>query len=141
MQNLSAMNRVNQIKASSPSLMFRKAHSKQDNIWEKQYTDEKKRKELVEKLENLLKQYPSKDKTANAWKEGVVEAREMARRAGMCDSSTEESDTNHDQWFKKAFDYMAFDARIDDLCSEAIAKNVESELQHHVRETTFEFQV
>ena len=129
MQNLSAMNRVNQIKASSPSLMFRKAHSKQDNIWEKQYADEKKRKELAGKLENLLKQYPSKDNIVNAWKEGVVEAREMARRTGMCDSSTEESDTNDDQWFKKPFDYMAFDARINDMCSEGIAENVESELQ------------
>ena len=46
MQNLSAMNCLNQIKASSPSLIFRKAHSKQDNIWAKQYTDEKKRKSL-----------------------------------------------------------------------------------------------
>ena len=48
MQNLSAMNRLNQIKASSPSLMFRKARSKQGNIWEKQYADEKRRKELGE---------------------------------------------------------------------------------------------
>ena len=47
----------------------------------------------------------------------------------MCDSSTEESDINDNQWFMKPFDYMAFDSRIDDICSEAIAENVESELQ------------
>ena len=49
-QNLSAMNRLNQIKASNPSLMLRKAHSKQYNIWEKQYADEKRRKELAENI-------------------------------------------------------------------------------------------
>ncbi len=129
MQNLSAMNRLSQIKASSPSLMFRKAHSKQDNIWEKQYADEQRRKDLTEKLESLLKQYPSKDNIENAWKEGVVEAREMARRTGMYDSSIEESETSDDQWFKKPFDYMAVDAMIDDMSSEASVKNVECELQ------------
>ena len=76
----------------------------------------------------MLKQYPSKDNIVNAWKEGIVEAREMTKRTGMCDSAIEGNETNDEQWFKKPFDYMAFNARIDDMCSEAIAENVESEL-------------
>ena len=38
-RNLTAMNRLNQIRVSNPLLNFRKAHSKQDNIWEKQYAE------------------------------------------------------------------------------------------------------
>ena len=128
-KNLAALKRLNQMKACNPSLMFRKAHRKQDNIWEKQYADEKRRQELAEKLDNLLKQYPSIGNILNAWKEGIAEAREMVQRAGMCDSSTEQIETDDDHWLKKPFDYMAFHARSNDICSEAMDDNVESELQ------------
>ena len=56
-RNLTAMNRLNQIRASNLLLNFRKAHSKQDNIWDKQYA-ENRRNELKEQLPDLLKRYP-----------------------------------------------------------------------------------
>ena len=53
-RNLTAMNRLNQIRASNPLLNFRKAHSKQDNIWDEQYA-ENRQNELKEQLPGLLK--------------------------------------------------------------------------------------
>ena len=68
--NITAMNKLNQIRASNPLLNFRKAHSKQDNIWDKQYT-ENRRNELKEQISDLLKRCPSKEEVVEAWKSGI----------------------------------------------------------------------
>ena len=93
MQNLTAMNRLNHIRATNNLLRFRKAHSKQDNIWEKQYTEERRR-ELIQSLPDKLKNYPTEEEVISAWKEGIELAKDMARRAGM--RGTERNGINDD---------------------------------------------
>ena len=93
MQNLTAMNRLNHIRATNNLLQFRKAHSKQDNIWGKQYTKERRR-ELMQSLPDKLKNYPTEEEVISAWKEGMELAKDMARRAGM--RGTERNGINGD---------------------------------------------
>eukprot|EP00112_Aurelia_sp_Birch-Aquarium-sp1_P006481 Seg17159.1 transcript_id=Seg17159.1/GoldUCD/mRNA.D3Y31 product="hypothetical protein" protein_id=Seg17159.1/GoldUCD/D3Y31 len=112
-RNLTAINRLNQIRISNPSLLFKKAHSKQDNIWDKQYPEERRR-QLNAKLIDLLKIYPSKEEVAIAWKEGVDEAIKMAHRSGM----VEEDTRNDTDWIKDPFKFIQVESMLDEMLGE-----------------------
>ena len=126
-RNLTAMNRLNQIRASNPLLNVRKAHSKQDNIWDKQYA-ENRRNELEEQFPDLLKRYPSKEEVVEAWKSGIELAKDMGRRAGMGPDDIGEldggggggggDDDDRDDWFSKPFKFVKFQSMFDDMLSE-----------------------
>ena len=72
-------------------LNFRKAHSKQDNIWNKQYA-ENRLNELKDQIPDLLKRYPSKEELVGFWKSGIELAKDMARRAGIEPNDNGEQD-------------------------------------------------
>ena len=137
-RNLTAMNRLNQIRASNPLLNFRKAHSKQDNIWDKQYA-ENRRNELKELLPDLLKRYPSKEEVVEAWKSGIELAKDMARRAGMGPDDIGEldggvgggggDDDDPDDWFSKPFKFMKFESMFNDMLSEEDVRSSPSDTE------------
>ena len=97
-RNLTAINRLNQIRASNPSLVFKKAHSKQDNIWEKQYPED--RRELNARLID--------------WKEGVEEAIGMAHRSGMVGEDAEVDD----DWINEPFKFIEVESMLDEMLTE-----------------------
>ena len=78
-QNLTSMNRLNLIKARNKNIRYRKAHSKQDNIWFKQYKEED-RQRLNTEVHNLLKCYPSKSERLISWRRVVAMAQEIAKK-------------------------------------------------------------
>ena len=124
-RDLTAMNRLNQIRATNPLLNFRKAHSKQDTIWDK---IENRQNELKEQLPDLLKRYPSKEEVVKAWKSGTELAKDMARRAGMGPGDIGELDSgggggggdndDPDDWLSKPFKFMKLESIFDDMLSE-----------------------
>ena len=73
-RNHSAMTRIAEIRSKNKRLVFRKSHSKQDNIWEKQYPAGE-----IEKSCDL-KDYPSHQEALIAWRRGARRAQDLARR-------------------------------------------------------------
>ena len=71
------MTRPAEIKATNRNLQFRRAHSKQDNIWDQQYPAGER------DIRSNLKEYPSREEAVSAWRRGAVRAQNMARRVGM----------------------------------------------------------
>ena len=76
-RNHSAMTRLAEIRANNKRLVFRKAHSKQDNIWDKQYQHDERNQTCN------LKDYPDRNQAISAWNRGIAKAREMAQRVGI----------------------------------------------------------
>ena len=77
LRNHSAMTRLAEIRATNRNLQFRRAHSKQDNIWDQQYPAGER------DIRSNLKEYPSREEAVSAWRRGAVRAQNMARRVGM----------------------------------------------------------
>ena len=71
------MTRLAEIRATNRNLQFRRAHSKQDNIWYQQYPAGER------DIRSNLKEYPSREETVSAWRRGAVRAQNMARMVGM----------------------------------------------------------
>ena len=74
--NLGHIQRLEEIKAEG-ILRFKKAHSKQDNIWDKQFEQDKR------KMTANLMDYPSEDDIIKAWDKGVLMAKSLAREVGI----------------------------------------------------------
>ena len=91
------MTRLAEIRANNKRLVFRKAHSKQDNIWNKQYQHDERNQTCN------LKEYPDRNQAVSAWNRGIAKAREMAQRVGigggidiMANDDDDDDDDNDD---------------------------------------------
>ena len=71
------MTRLAEIRATNRNLQLRRAHSKQDNIWDQQYPAGER------DSRSNLKEYPSREEAVSAWRRGAVRAQNMAKRVGM----------------------------------------------------------
>lgn len=75
-RNLTSMNRLSQIRSCNPNIALRKAHSKQDNIWIKQYKEEE-RATLKAEIAMKLRDYPSKDELIERWRAGCQMGKDL----------------------------------------------------------------
>ena len=89
-RNHAAMTRLAEIKAGNERLHFRRAHSKQDKIWEKQY-DVGERDQRCD-----LRDYPTRREALQAWRRGARKARDVAYKTGMAPINYDENDSDDD---------------------------------------------
>ena len=91
------MTKLAEIRANNKRLVFREAHSKQDNIWDKQYQHDGRNQTCN------LQDYPDRNHAISAWNRGIAKAREMAQRVGigsgidlMANNDGDDDDNNDD---------------------------------------------
>ena len=120
-RNLKAMNSLNEIrtKNKNKNMKFRKAHSKQDNIWKKQYPEED-RPELETKVHRKLKLYPNKDEIIESWRQGVRMAKDLGRRLRLDVRPRPGDDDNDHDFFFKPFKKFSFLFDCDVMMSETV---------------------
>ena len=90
-RNASHMIRLEEIRINPDAPDFAKPHPKQESIWHQQYEGG------YEKVS--LHDYPMAGSEVDAWKEGMIEARRLARSVGMApesDDSSSEGDSSDD---------------------------------------------
>ena len=68
------MNRLSEIRSTNPHIQFRKKHSKQDNIWHKQFNED----ERSQLRKPDLGIYPTQEEIVKAWQKGIDMAKEKA---------------------------------------------------------------
>lgn len=112
-RNASHMIRLEEIRINPDAPDFAKPHPKQESIWHRQYEDGYEKANLND--------YPVAGSEVDAWKEGMFEARRLARSVGMApdndasgsegDSSDDDDDHDNDggggdnSWFYRPFQY------------------------------------
>ena len=112
-RNASHMIRLEEIRINPDATDFAKPHPKQESIWHRQYEDGYEKANLND--------YPVAGSEVDAWKEGMYEARRLARSVGMApdndasgsegDSSDDDDDHDNDSgggdnsWFYRPFQY------------------------------------
>ena len=112
-RNASHMIRLEEIRINPDAPDFAKPHPKQESIWHRQYKDGYEKANLYD--------YPVAGSEVDAWKEGMYEARRLARSVGMApdndasasegDSSDDDDDHDNDSgggdnsWFYRPFQY------------------------------------
>ena len=115
-QNLTSMNRLNLIKARNKNIRYRKAHSKQDNIWFKQYKEDRQR--LINEVHNLLKCYPSESEMLISWQRGVAMAQEIAKKLELDKVPIAGDDVTY---FQKPFSKFSSWYGCNDMATEPVA--------------------
>ena len=164
-RNHAAMTRLAEMKAGNRRLKFRRAHSKQDNIWGQQYPPGERN------LRCNLKMYPTRPEAVLAWRRGARKARDMARRTGMApvgndgnfsdikDSDDDDNDDNDDNndhddhqsldydtdddnsWFYKPFSKLKYEELFSKMVSDKELEELEKLLEvrnSHYNQTTEE---
>ena len=80
--NLISMNLLSQIESSNPNIRLRKAHSKQDNIWMNQYSEEEREK-LKTGISTKLREFSSKAELFERWRGGCEMGRMLAKELDL----------------------------------------------------------
>ena len=119
-RNLSAMNRLNQIQATNPNIAFRKAHSKQDNIWIKQHSEEE-RPRLLQEIKAKLRDYPTKEEIIERWRFGCEMARELSREIGI---DKDPSAGDDDSFFHSPFSFKPFRHGFEEMSCESELEDI-----------------
>eukprot|EP00112_Aurelia_sp_Birch-Aquarium-sp1_P024579 Seg783.10 transcript_id=Seg783.10/GoldUCD/mRNA.D3Y31 product="hypothetical protein" protein_id=Seg783.10/GoldUCD/D3Y31 len=114
-RNLTSMNRLSQIRSCNPNIALRKAHSKQDNIWIKQYKEEE-RATLKTEIAMKLSDYPSKDELIERWRAGCQMGKELAKTVGLDQNP---SACNDDTFFTAPFKFKPYRFGLEEMNSEA----------------------
>ena len=112
-RNVSHMIRLEEIRINPDAPDFAKPHPKQESIWHRQYEDGYEKANLYD--------YPVAGSEVDVWKEGMYEARRLARSVRMApdndaggsegDSSDDDDDHDNDSgvgdnsWFYRPFQY------------------------------------
>ncbi len=114
-RNLTSMNRLSQIRSCNPNIALRKAHSKQDNIWMKQYTEESRGK-LNEEITMKLKDYPGKVELIEKWRAGCQMGKALAKKVDLHQNP---SACNNDTFFTAPFEFKPYRFGLEEMNSEA----------------------